>query len=467
MIDLPKFPVGLHLLARWQSGDADAKQQLLAIFDATISGQCDAIFSEPAPTDTVHVSGSVHMLALTILNDLYGFDSAEYYKNDPDRYARANLMTSRLLGINKVYTSWALYAFTCEALGQAMMYPEKFPPGSDPDTVLINKDNWRTLCTPDFTTGVPKVIHDVLRKTEELTGMEPLLQISAPYSLAADIFGQEPLLAEVVHDPEFVNTLLDHIADQVITPWIEHFLTEFPNGWIELSDASGSPFFIGAVNCKNMAIRAMQRITHNKPWADRLFDCNYRGDYVTQAKMRDRSSRRRGSGSGTPKTIDLMELTNLKHSVCPKFIMRLEADRVDLAFYETQAIERNVPLTVGIGSGEVDGNSVGDLTIAKQEIRKTANAYVAAIKNVCQSTDLPRDMNVLQPWPSHIYFEDISAESQFEMIEIIIQTARDQGVITRGLGSGLGGGSGGGSRGHTVASGSSDANSDTVVACEA
>lgn len=429
MTDYLEFPAGLHLLAQWQAGDAGAKTRLKEIFDRAIAGTYDANFSQPTPKDTVHVSGSVHMIALSILHDLYGINSEQYYKGDPKRYARANLITSRLLGIQKTYTVWALYAFSCEALGQAMMYPDKFPPGSDPDKVLIDKTNWRDLKTPDFTTGVPKVITDILRETEQLTGIEPLLQISAPYSLAADIYGQEPLLADVVHDPDFVNELLDHLADQVLVPWIEHFLSEFPNGWIELSDASGSPFFIGPDNCKTMAIRSMQRLIKDKPWADRLFDCNYRGDYVTQAQKKARNSRRR-SGAGAASGIDLVALTDLKHSVCPKFIIRLEADKVPVAFYQEQAILRGVPLTTGIGASQVDRNSIGDLELAKQDIRQTAIDFVASVKNTCETANLPADQNLKQPWPSHIYFEDISAQSQFEMIEIIIQTVRDNGAFT-------------------------------------
>ncbi len=429
MINELTFPAGLHLLSNWQSGDADAKSRLKDIFDATIKGEMDDVFASPAPKNQVHVSGSVHMLTLSILHDLYGIDSAAFYKEDAARYARTNLMAARLLGIQKHYTVWALYAFTCEAIGQTMMYPDKFPPGSDPDKVLITKDNWQSVTTPDFDSGIPKVINDILRETERLTGIEPLLQISAPYSLAADIYGQEPLLADVVHDPDFVNQLLDHLADQVLLPWIEHFLEQFPNGWIELSDASGSPFFIGPENCKTIAIRAMRRMTDGKPWADRLFDCNYRGDYVTQAKKRARNSRRQ-SAAPTTSGIDLLELTDLKHSVCPKFIIRLEADRVPMPFYQEQAILRGVPLTAGIGSGQVDRNSVGDIDLAKQDIRQTANEYVTAIKTVCETVGYPDETILAQPWPSHIYFEDISAQSQFGMIEIIIQTARDAGEQT-------------------------------------
>ncbi len=429
MLEKLEFPEGLHLLTRWQSGDKAARAQLKRLFDATIAGEMDADFAKPAPQDRVHISGSVHMLALALMYDLYGVTSAEFYKTDGLRYARTNLITSRLLGIDKFYSTWALYAFTCEAVGQKMMYPDKFPPGSDPDEVLITKGNWKSVTTPDFDTGIPAVINDFVRETERLTGVAPLLQISAPYSLAADIYGQEPLLADVVHDPDFVNELLDHLADTVLTPWIEHFLEQFPNGWIELSDASGSPFFIGPDNCKNMAIRAMQRMTQGKPWADRLFDCNYRGDFVTQAKKKARGSRRRASSDDTGAGVDLLELTDLKHSVCPRFIMRLEADRVPVQFYEEQAIKRGIPLTTGIGSGQVDANSVGDLELARHGIRQTAREFVTAIKNICDAVGVPEEKLMRQPWPSHIYFEDISAESQFEMIEIIIRTAREEGVF--------------------------------------
>ena len=74
------------------------------------------------------------------------------------------------------------------------------------------------------------------------------------------------VLADVVNDPEHVNALLDHLADKVIVPWIEHHLSVFPNGWVELSDASGSPFFIGPENCKTMSIRSIQRMdNHARP----------------------------------------------------------------------------------------------------------------------------------------------------------------------------------------------------------
>ena len=415
------FPNGLDLLKRWQAGDADAKDEMTAVFDAAIAGEFDSNYSILTSANRVHSTASVHMLGLAILFDLYGIESWAYYNLDPYRYVRTNLAVSRLLGIHKFYTTWALYAFTCEPLGQKMMYPDRFPPGADPDAFLINGKNWQDLKTPDFQHGVPKAIDGILEVAQELTGVPPLLQISAPYSLAADIYGQEPLLADVVNNPTQVNALLDHLGDVVLGPWMDHFFQKFPHGWVELSDASGSPFFIGPDNCINMSIRSIRQMLRDKSYANRVFDNNFRGDIVTEAEKKSRRSKRRNKEAIGNHSDRLMELTNAKVSVNPIFIMRLEADKIDISFYEKQAIARNLPLTSGIGSPQIDKNSIKDIEIAKKNIREDARSFIESISRVCQTVDLPDDNHVGASWPSHIYFEDINGESHFDLVEIVLE----------------------------------------------
>ena len=420
-IEQYSFPNGLDLLKRWQAGDADAKDEMTAVFDAAIAGEFDSNYSILTSANRVHSTASVHMLGLAILFDLYGIESWAYYNLDPYRYVRTNLAVSRLLGIHKFYTTWALYAFTCEPLGQKMMYPDRFPPGADPDAFLINGKNWQDLKTPDFQHGVPKAIDGILEVAQELTGVPPLLQISAPYSLAADIYGQEPLLADVVNNPTQVNALLDHLGDVVLGPWMDHFFQKFPDGWVELSDASGSPFFIGPDNCINMSIRSIRQMLRDKSYANRVFDNNFRGDIVTEAEKKSRRSKRHNKEAVGNHSDRLMELTNAKVSVNPIFIMRLEADKIDISFYEKQAIARNLPLTSGIGSPQIDKNSIKDIEIAKKNIREDARSFIESISRVCQTVDLPDDNHVGASWPSHIYFEDINGESHFDLVEIVLE----------------------------------------------
>jgi len=425
-----KFPAGIHLLARWQAHDPQAIERLKDIFDATIEGQYDEIFKTPTPQNAVHVSGPVDLMTLTIMHRIHGLTSAEFYKEGPERFVRTSLMTQKLLGMPKLYISWPVYGFTAEALGQTMIYSDQYSPGTDPDKPLSNSDNWQDIETPEMDTGIPKLLDETLACYQRLTGLNPVLHLTAAYSLAADIYGQEQLITALTHEPEFVNRFLDHLSDTVLKPWMDHFFSQYPDGWVELSDASGSPFFIGPQNCKNIAIRSTQRLIAANPWGKRVYDANYRGDYVTQANKRKSSSlRRRSSRKSDSGSLDLVELFDLKNSVCPDYVIRLAEDRTPVSFYVEQAIRCNIPLFMGIGATLIDRNSIADLEIAKQDLRAMCSEYVEAIKTVARSIAENGYDSRVPPWPGTIYFEDISAESSFDLIEIIVDTTLKQGAL--------------------------------------
>ena len=424
------FPAGLRLLARWQGNDSHASERLTDIFDAGLGGQCDEVFKRPAPQDAVHISGSIDLLTLGIMYPLYGVTAKELYQGDPERYVRAVLLTLRLLGMPKTYLSWPVYGFTAEALGAPMIYSEKYSPGTDPENVLANADNWQDLATLDLGTGIPRLLDETLACYRSLTGHEPVLHLSAPYSLAADLYGQEHLITALTHEPGFVNRFLDHLADTVHKPWINHFFSQYPDGWVELSDASGSPFFIGPGNCKDFAIRSIQRLVDESPWRSRVYIANYRGDYVTQAKQRVASSvRRRGSLGADTEKISLAKLFEAKNSVCRDYVIRLADDRVPASFYVEKAIEENVPLFMGIGATQLDRNSIADMDVASRDITAIAREHVAAIRTVARAiSDNGYDSKV-PPWPGTVYFEDVSAESSFALIEIIVGAALREGTL--------------------------------------
>ena len=75
-------------------------------------------------------------------------------------------------------------------------------------------------------------------------------------------------------------------------------------------------------------------------------------------------------------------------------------------------IQRNVALFLGIGASQVDRNSLADLENAKPVISQSGYD------------------NRKQPWPGTGYFEDVSAQAQLKMIEIIVQTALENGAIS-------------------------------------
>lgn len=424
------FPDGLHLLARWQAGESDAKERLADAFRAGLSGDHDEALAGPAPDDAVHVCGSVDLLSLGIVFDLFGLTAEEFYKGDPARYVRSVMLTLRLLGMPKSYLSWPVYGFTAEALGQEMIYSDRFSPGTDPDVTLVDAGNWRDLPPLDLTGEIPALLDETLAFYAGLTGFSPVLHLSAPYSLAADIFGQEHLISALTEDPAFVNGLLDHLADTVHGPWAGHFFARHPDGWLELSDASGSPFFIGPGNCSTIAIRSVQRLIAENPWGERVYVANYRGDYVTRAKQRGGSPtrRRRPRGEGTA-SVTLEELFDLKNSICRDYVIRLADDRIPVDFYVEKAIDRGVPLFTGIGATQIDHHSVVDLNAAVAEITDLTRGHVNAIGTVARSIAADGYVSRIPPWPGTVYFEDVSAESSFELIEAIVGTVLSEGAL--------------------------------------
>ena len=428
--DEPIFPDGLRLLADWQKGDPEAKERLAAVLNAAIDGHCDESFGRAAAPDAVHLSGSIDLLTLGIVHDLYGLTSAEFYKGDPERYVRTVLITLRLLGMPKRYMSWPVYGFTAEALGQPMIYSDRFSPGTDPEETLVDAHTWQSLPAPDLSIGIPALLDDTLAFYRDLTGLEPVLHLSAPYSLAADIYGQEQLINALSRDPDLVDNFLDHLADTVHRPWIDHFFARHPNGWVELSDASGSPFFIGPTNCKNVAIRSIRRLVDQNPWGKRVYIANYRGDYVTQASRRRGSSRRRSSPGVEVEPMGLADLFDVKNSVCRDYVIRLADDRVPAAFYIEKAIERNIPLFMGIGATEIDRNSIADPETKRHETVAMASEYVEAIKTVARAIARNGYDSKVPPWPGTVYFEDVSAESSFELIEMIVGTTLEHGALS-------------------------------------
>lgn len=424
------FPAGLRMLAGWQAGDQADRDRLKRVFDAALGGSFDDSFKVPAPADTVHVSGSIDLLTLGILFDLYGITAAELYKGNPERYVRSVMTSLELLGMPKRYLSWPVYAFTAEALGQRMIYSDKFSPGTDPEDMLVttqNPEDWPVL---DLAGEIPDIVDETLACYRSLTGFKPVLHLSAPYSLAADIYGQEQLINALTHQPEFVKQFLDHLADAVLKPWIEHFFESHPDGWVELSDASGSPFFIGPQKCKDVAIAATQRLITKNSWPRRVYDANYRGDWVTQAKKRAGSpSRRRTSPATGAPGLSLTELFEAKNGICQDYVIRLADDRVPSSFYIEKAIENSVPLFLGIGATQIDRHSIVDLEGARNDIIALTTDHIDAIRTVAQSIAESGHGSRVPPWPGAVYFEDVSAESSFALIEAIVGTILNDGAL--------------------------------------
>ena len=65
------------------------------------------------------------------------------------------------------------------------------------------------------------------------------------------------------------------------------------------------------------------------------------------------------------------------------------------------------------------------------EISSAVRSYVEAIKRVCETIELPEDNFVTDPWPSHVYFEDVNEQSQFELVELVLNEVKEGETFDR------------------------------------
>ena len=70
-----------------------------------------------------------------------------------------------------------------------------------------------------------------------------------------------------------------------------------------------------------------------------------------------------------------------------------------------------------------------DLNAAVAEITDLTRGHVNAIGTVARSIAADGYDSRIPPWPGTVYFEDVSAESSFELIEAIVGTVLSEGAL--------------------------------------
>jgi hypothetical protein len=118
----------------------------------------------------------------------------------------------------------------------------------------------------------------------------------------------------------------------------------------------------------------------------------------------------------------LTELIEFKLSICPEFIIKLEADEVPVSFYVERAIQHSKPLYLGIGATRIDRNSMVDREVARRNLEDTVAEYARAIKTVSAALAHSGQPRSTLAWPGDIYIEDINAESDLEFVQTIVET---------------------------------------------
>lgn len=279
--------------------------------------------------DRVPVCAQMHEFAMKEI----GATAKDFYTN-AQLLAGGTLEIQEKYGIDVPVLDYDVYNIEAEAIGQEMKYSDTDMPDVDRTRPLIrDRDDLKKIRTPDFDTqGRFAHVIEMIKIFRKLIGGETeiTLRFCAPFSLAANIRGFEPLIMDMYTDPNFARSLFDRITDELLSPWILRLKKEFPGAKsISGADAASSLPIVNLDILREWIV----------PYVLRLRElCGpevYVPNWVGERHIKNPE-----------------EMLDLKRQVCPGFIEGQDPDVAELGpeLYKKYSEKRDLPLLLGVGA---------------------------------------------------------------------------------------------------------------------
>ena len=288
--------------------------------------------------DRVPVFAQMHEFAAEYL----GLPRREFFTR-PDLLVPALLQTQREFGIDVPSITFDVYNIEAEALGQELVWVEGGMPDVDRTKPFVrDRGDLKRIRTPDFDTAGR--FQQVIRMNalfKELTGLEPGLSFCAPFSLAANLRGIEPLLLDMHGDPGFARGLMDAIVEEVLAPWIFYQKRRFPEATkISGADATASLPLVNLPVLQHWIVPSIRRL--RELCGPEVFVANWAGERYLP---------------------DPVGMLNLKLVVGPGALWAQDPDVESLGptFFKEFAKAHDVPLILGVGAGFLALSTPGEV----------------------------------------------------------------------------------------------------------
>ncbi len=245
----------------------------------------------------------------------------------------ALLETQREFGIDAPSITFDVYNIEAEALGQELVWVEGGMPDVDRTRPLVrSREDLQKIRTPDFeTAGRFRQVVRMNALFRELTGLEPTLAFCAPFSLAANLRGIEPLLLDMYADPGFARGLMDAVVEEVLAPWILHQRRHFPGAAkISGADATASLPLANLKVLREWVAPSIQRL--RELCGPEVYVANWAGERYLA---------------------DPAGMLDLKLASGPGALWAQDPDveKFGPALFKNFAVARGVPLILGVGAG--------------------------------------------------------------------------------------------------------------------
>lgn len=334
--------------------------------------------------DRVPVFAQMHEFALHELK----ISPQEFYAS-PELLINGSLEVMEAYGIDVPVLDYDVYNIEAEALGQKIIHLATGMPDVDRTKPLIrDRSDLQKIRTPDFEKdGRFSIVLEMNRLFRKATGgLDGTPGFCAPFSLAANIRGIEPLLMDLYANPEFASELFERITDDVLVPWILQLKTACPGATgICGSDAWASIPIVSPDIIRDWILPHIKRL--QEQCGPGVHVPNWVGESLLKNPQ---------------------EMLDLKLCACPGFVEGQDPDVAALgpSFYKTYANKQDLPLVLGLGAAFLTLGTPG-------EIRDRVRQYVEVAGNEGRLV---------------FYLCNLGADTPPENVRTVVQAIQDYGV---------------------------------------
>ena len=264
-----------------------------------------------------------------------GISSRVFYYR-PEIMVPAMLKVQAEYGLDVASLTYDTYNIEAEGLGQKLLHSAANMPDIDRGQQLIKgRDDLRLVSTPKFeVAGRFRRVIDMLAIYQDMTGLNPTLSITAPFSLAAGVYGIERLLVAIYEAPDFARELLERLTEEVLAPWLSYQKAHFHAATkISGADAVASLPIVNVSILRDWALPYIQRLRELTGLELRVV--NWWGEsYLKHPE-------------------EMLAMLALKAAAGPGIIQGQDPDVAALGpeFYTDYASRHGLPLILGVGAG--------------------------------------------------------------------------------------------------------------------
>ncbi len=285
-----------------------------------------------------------------------GIPGHEFY-TDAKKFVRGVCEVSQRFGFDTPGFCWDVYNVEAEALGCTLLTFEDMAPAIGNTTALVaNEKDLARLQAPDpYSAGRMPMVFEIMQETQVRSGMKPVPSFCAPFTLASHIMTFENLIVQIRKDPAFVHKVMVFLVDEVLAPYINALLREFPNAAVaDGSDAVASLPFITQDILEEFALGYIERLqgqTIRPVICDNWWGDSYTGDLhgFWEQKLR-----------ATPDYLKVQDPD----------LFKIGVDKV-----VEYARRRNLPVVLGVDNNVFQNGPV-------EEIQRRIHEYMEAVETI-------------------------------------------------------------------------------------